>query len=248
MDEEEELERCYQNVGGSTWDQDAEAPVVESPNLAKYPRHQRSLRPTNHVGHSRATKDLVFALRNMHKMSASTLDEWKRIHATFPDPDMEASRTQEVEEEEEESDEDSIHHSMAEESDGDDEVDHTQTFGQSSAPHASIELGSDTEGDDLDDDLDSDLSDFVVNDGTVEMSKSSSIIASSPPIATNKTYYRAMQPSATQDTEDELPDIAALVGKRAKDSSPSRTSVSEIGVVRERKRPSRTVFDDDSDE
>lgn len=250
-EEEKKLERSYQNVGGSAWDQEIEAPIVESPNLSKFPRHQRSLRPTSLVTHSRATKDLVSALQDMHNMSASTLNNWERIQDTYPDPAKETSRAQEAEEEEV-LNEDLVDHSMAEESDENDEMDATQIFTESSRPHDSIALGFDTEDEDPDDDQDSDLSDFVVNDAVVEKSRvSSSIIVSSSPVAVDTTpqpnpYYQEVQLPATQDTEDELPDIATVVGRKGKDSLPSRMSVGKVIGARGRKRPA--VFEDDSDE
>lgn len=156
---------------------------------------------------------------------------------------------QEAEEEEEMPLEDLIIDSMDMESNADEESDeelsHTIPV-ESSGPHGSIALGSDTEGEDPDNGSDSDLSDFVVNDGFRNKLDSSSIITDNK-IAPLRPFYQPVQLPLTQESDDELPDIAAIGSRSRKSSSPSHTNGNEVAGVRGKNRRSRQIIDD-SDE
>jgi ATP-dependent DNA helicase MPH1 len=76
--EENELGRDYLDVKG-------DAPqIVETPRLDAFPKSQRSLRPTKHIEHGKATTRFVGMLKSMCAISSKP-DNWYKIRLDYED-------------------------------------------------------------------------------------------------------------------------------------------------------------------
>ncbi|KAI9834746.1 MAG: 3'-5' DNA helicase [Sarea resinae] len=253
--EEDELKTKYQNVSG------IKGQTVRYPRTDAFPRHQRTMRRTMHVGHSEKTKRAVSALELMHN---TTDDSVRRSHNYSQAGEHDTWGGQPTDDEDASDDlqgldsnrtrrlAGSLTKSTVVRSRKRSMLEGTSNISSSFCGHRQISVSADEESGS--EDVDSDLDGFVVHDETnfTDHGSTSSPVSSPPsPDPNQKPFYATPNEIEDRitDSEEDLPEVGSLVHKP---SAAERAPGKERGgfaspLVHNKRAERRNIILDSSD-